>query len=95
MFFSSITINQIYAFQRVVVAFGSIIIVNIKKFNYRKHNYVVHNYNAPPTALREVSVGKTTMSVKKSGKIKLMEENSYQQGQGFMRSVSRASCEER
>jgi hypothetical protein len=24
-----------------------------------------------------------------------MEENSYQQGQGFMRSVSRASCEQR
>lgn len=62
---------------------GNIIIVNIKKFNYREHNYVVHNYNAPPTALR------------KEWGIKLMEENSYQQGQGFMRSVSKALCEER
>jgi len=61
---------------------SSFIIVNIKKLNYREHNYVVHNYNAPPTALR-----------RKWG-IKLMEEK-HKQGQGFMRTVSKASCEER
>jgi hypothetical protein len=49
------------------VPFGSIIIVNIKKFNYREHNYVVHNYNAPPTALRE-SVGREDNHVCKSKK---------------------------
>ena len=89
----SITIKSIYASQRTtkhgVVPFGSIIIVNIKKFNYKEHSYVVHNYNAPPNALREVLVGKTTMCVKKKWGIKLMRENSYQQGQGFMRSVRR------
>ena len=61
-----ITINQYMPFKdnkAWVVPFGSIIIVNIKKFNYR-----VHNYNAPPTALRRESVGREDNHVcKKSG----------------------------
>jgi|SRR6267154_1015727 len=61
-----VTINEYIHFKdNVLVPFGSIIIVNIKKFNYREHNYVVHNYNAPPTALRE-SVGREDNHVCKS-----------------------------
>lgn len=42
-------------------------------------------HHQPPC--EKVLVGKTTMYVKWG--IKLMEENSHQQGQGFMRRVSR------
>jgi hypothetical protein len=59
-----ICLSKITKYEHEVVRFGSIIVVNIKRFNYREHNYVVHNYNAPPTALREVLVEKTTMCVK-------------------------------
>jgi len=50
----------------LVMPFGNITIVNIKRFNYREHKYVVHNYNAPPTALRE-SVGREDNHVCKVG----------------------------
>lgn len=47
-------------------------------------------HHQPPC--EKVLVGKTTMCVKKVGN--KLEENNYQQGQGFMRGVSRASCKE-
>ena len=45
-----------------------------------------------PPCDEKVLVGKTTMCVKKVGN--KIGGNNYQQGQGFMRGVSRASCEE-
>ena len=89
----SITIKSIYASQTTkhgVVPFGSIIIVNIKKFNYKEHSYVVHNYNAPPNALREVLVGKTTMCVKKKVGNKIDEGKQLPTG-----SRVHEKCEER
>ena len=51
---------------------------------------LVHNYNAPPTALREVSVGKTTMSVKQwgnkiDGRKKKLRTGSRVREQSFVR----------
>jgi hypothetical protein len=89
--------KSIYAFKDnkagVLVPFGSIIIVNIKRFNYREHNYVVHNYNAPPTALRK-SVGREDNHVCKVGNKIDGGKQSPTGSRVHEKSEQRASCEE-